>query len=130
MRSALNGLLGAPSIIGRIEGSVWQIERSKRGRCRLLSRMSYLGAADTVKKIAANRPCPFGRPGACVRISGLLSTDQRLSDEQGMALVGEQIALGLDAAGKAGERAARADHAVAGGDDRDRVAAVGGADCA
>jgi signal transduction histidine kinase len=43
-------------------------------------------------------------------------------------LVGEEPALGLDAAGVAGERARRADHAVAGHDDRDRVAGVRGPD--
>jgi hypothetical protein len=40
----------------------------------------------------------------------------------------EQPAFALQAAGVAGEGAALADHAVAGDDDRDRVAAVGEAD--
>src|SRR4051794_38301764 len=44
------------------------------------------------------------------------------------SLVVQQRALGVQAAGVAGERAVRADHAVAGVDDRDRVAAVGAAD--
>src|SRR5918998_6712654 len=40
-------------------------------------------------------------------------------------LVLEQGALGVQAAGVAGERPVGADHAVAGDDDRDLVAAVG-----
>ena len=40
----------------------------------------------------------------------------------------EQIFLGFHPAGKAGERAIAADHPVTGRDDRDRVAAIGGAD--
>ena len=40
----------------------------------------------------------------------------------------EQRALGVEAAGVARERAVGADHAVAGDDDRDLVAAVGAAD--
>src|SRR3954447_17477749 len=43
-------------------------------------------------------------------------------------LVIEQGALGVQAAGIAGQGAVRADHAVTWGDDRDRVAAVGAAD--
>src|SRR3954452_3949294 len=40
----------------------------------------------------------------------------------------EQCALGVKPAGVARERAVRADHAVAGHDDRERVAAVGASD--
>ena len=49
--------------------------------------------------------------------------------EQGIApFVLEQMILGLQSAGKAGQSAVAAEHAMAGRDDRDRVAAVGGAD--
>ena len=44
------------------------------------------------------------------------------------AFEGEEVCFCLQAAAEAGEVAIRADDAVAGGDDRDRVAAVGGAD--
>src|SRR5215207_7455884 len=44
------------------------------------------------------------------------------------SLVVEQRALGRQAPGVAGQRAVGADHAVAGDDDRDLVAAVGAAD--
>ena len=47
---------------------------------------------------------------------------------QQRALVLEQAALAVQAAGVAGQRAARADDAMAGDDQRQRVAAVGGAD--
>src|SRR5262249_32620354 len=49
------------------------------------------------------------------------------SDEQ-RALVLQQPALAVEAAAIAGERAVLADHAVAGHDDRDRIAAVDHAD--
>src|SRR5690606_19857997 len=42
--------------------------------------------------------------------------------------VGEQPALGREAAREAGQRSVAADHPMAGDDDRDRVAAVGAAD--
>src|SRR6185437_6620544 len=49
--------------------------------------------------------------------------------EQGIAaFVPEQVILGFQSAGKAGQPAIAAEYAVAGRDDRDRVAAVGGAD--
>jgi hypothetical protein len=44
--------------------------------------------------------------------------------------VAEQIPLSLQSAGVPGQVSARADNAVAGDDDRDRVAPVRGADCA
>src|SRR5690349_17841856 len=45
-----------------------------------------------------------------------------------VALQVEQGSLAVEATAVAGEGAVGADHAVAGDDDRDRVAAVGGAD--
>ena len=44
------------------------------------------------------------------------------------AFVLEQMVLGFQPASKAGQAAVAAEHAMAGGDDRDRVTAVGGAD--
>lgn len=49
------------------------------------------------------------------------------SNQRSPTLQPQQIRLGLQASREAGEGAACPDYAVAGGDDRDRVAAVGGA---
>src|SRR5438128_3691904 len=53
-----------------------------------------------------------------------------LGERQQGSLVLEEPALAIQAAAETRELAARADHAVAGDDDGDRVPAVGRADCA